>query len=145
MSTGAGTPTPTTTGSRNSVYGTTPHSPPKSKPPLGELFVVTPCSLEDIREVYAKIAIGEIGDKDRPDGEVFRKESVDAHRPYGTIIHSGAIEENRISTLLAQMMGLARSDSIPFLQRVIASSFLFEYSTRSTDGNGRTGRYLLAL
>ena len=43
------------------------------------------------------------------------------------------------------MMDLARSDTIPFLQRAIASHFLFEYIHPFYDGNGRTGRYLLAL
>ena len=43
------------------------------------------------------------------------------------------------------MMDPARSDTIPFLQRAIASHFLFEYIHPFYDGNGRTGRYLLAL
>ena len=43
------------------------------------------------------------------------------------------------------MMDLARSGTIPFLQRAIASHFLFEYTHPFYDGNGRTGRYLLAL
>ena len=104
-----------------------------------------PKTLEDIRDIYDKIALDEIDDKDRPDGELFRKGDVEVQGPHGTVIHSGVSGEARISALLAQMMDLARSDSIPFLQRAIASHFLFEYIHPFYDGNGRTGRYLLAL
>ena len=104
--------------------------------------VELPKTLEDIRDIYDKIALDEIEDKDRPDGELFRKGDVEV---YGTVIHSGVSGEARISALLAQMIDLARSDTIPFLQRAIASHFLFEYIHPFYDGNGRTGRYLLAL
>lgn len=104
-----------------------------------------PKTLEDIRDIYDKIALDEIDDKDRPDGELFRKGNVEVQGPHGTVIHNGVSGEARISALLAQMMDLARSDSIPFLQRAIASHFLFEYIHPFYDGNGRTGRYLLAL
>lgn len=107
--------------------------------------VELPKTLEDIRDIYDKIALDEIDDKNRPDGELFRKGDVEVQGPHGTVIHSGVSSEARISALLAQMMDLARSDTIPFLQRAIASHFLFEYTHPFYDGNGRTGRYLLAL
>lgn len=112
---------------------------------LTEHDVELPKTLEDIRSIYDKIAIDEIDNEDKPDGELFRKEGVDVHGPHGTIIHSGVSGENRISVLLTQMMDLAKSDSVPFLQRAIASHFLFEYIHPFYDGNGRTGRYLFAL
>ena len=89
--------------------------------------VELPKTLEDIRDIYDKIALDEIDDKNRPDGELFRKGDVEVQGPHGTVIHSGVSSEARISALLAQMMDLARSDTIPFLQRAIASHFLFEY------------------
>lgn len=107
--------------------------------------VELPKTLEDIRDIYDKIALDEIDDKNRPDGELFRKGDVEVQGPHGTVIHSGVSSEARISALLAQMMDLARSGTIPFLQRAIASHFLFEYTHPFYDGNGRTGRYLLAL
>ena len=107
--------------------------------------VELPKTLEDIRDIYDKIALDEIDDKNRPDGELFRKGDVEVQGPHGTVIHSGVSSEARISALLAQMMDLVRSDTIPFLQRAIASHFLFEYIHPFYDGNGRTGRYLLAL
>lgn len=107
--------------------------------------VELPKTLEDIRDIYDKIALDEIDDKNRPDGELFRKGDVEVQGPHGTVIHSGVSSEARISALLAQMMDLARSDTIPFLQRAIASHFLFEYIHPFYDGNGRTGRFLFAL
>lgn len=112
---------------------------------LTDRDVELPKTLEDIRDIYDKIALDEIKDKDRPDGELFRKGDVEVQGPHGTVIHSGVSGEARISALLAQMIDLARSDTIPFLQRAIASHFLFEYIHPFYDGNGRTGRYLLAL
>lgn len=112
---------------------------------LTDRDVELPKTLEDIRDIYDKIALDEIKDKDRPDGELFRKGDVEVQGPHGTVIHSGISGEARISALLAQMIDLARSDTIPFLQRAIASHFLFEYIHPFYDGNGRTGRYLLAL
>ena len=104
-----------------------------------------PKTLEGIRSIYDKIALDEIPDKDRPDGELFRKDDVEVQGPHGVPIHSGISGEARISALLTQMIDLAESDRMPFLHRAIVSHFLFEYIHPFYDGNGRTGRYLLAL
>ena len=94
--------------------------------------VELPKTLEDIRDIYDEIALDEIDDKDRPDGELFRKGDVEVQGPHGTVIHSGVSSEARISALLAQMMDLARSDTIPFLQWAIAATSCSNTSTRST-------------
>ena len=104
-----------------------------------------PKTLEDIREIYDKVVLDEIDDENKPDGELFRNGDVEVQGPHGVAIHSGVSGEARISALLAQMIDLAKSDEIPFLQRAIASHFLFEYIHPFYDGNGRTGRYMLAL
>ena len=104
-----------------------------------------PKTLEDIRAIYDKVVLDEIPDEDKPDGELFRKDDVEVQGPHGVSIHSGVSGETRIAALLAQMVDLAGSDRMPFLQRAIVSHFLFEYIHPFYDGNGRTGRYLLAL
>jgi Fic family protein len=104
-----------------------------------------PKTLVDIRSIYDNVALDEVADEDRPDGQLFRKGEVEIQGPHGTPIHSGVSGENAISILLTEMIALTQSDTLPSLQSAIASHFLFEYIHPFYDGNGRTGRYLLAL
>lgn len=104
-----------------------------------------PAEIADIRVIYDKIALDEIEERYRPDGELFRKDDVEVLGPHGLPIHNGVKGEGNISALLADMIHLARSETIPHLQAAIMSHFLFEYVHPFYDGNGRTGRYLLAL
>ncbi|NMM99233.1 Fic family protein [Bifidobacterium olomucense] len=104
-----------------------------------------PADIADIRAIYDKVALDEIEERHRPDGELFRKDDVEVLGPHGLPIHNGVKGEGNISSLLADMIHLAESESIPRLQAAIMSHFLFEYVHPFYDGNGRTGRYLLAL
>lgn len=104
-----------------------------------------PSGIADIRDIYDKIALDEIDEGDRPDGEFFRKGDVEIQGPHGTVIHNGVSGEGNIGALLSDMIHLATSDEIPRLRAAIMSHFLFEYIHPFYDGNGRTGRYLLAV
>lgn len=107
--------------------------------------VELPHSLEDLRRIYDDVVGTEIEPKDVPDGRLFRAEGVDVIGNGGRVIHTGAHSEERIETLLRQMLELMRSDTVPTLLAAAAAHFLFEYMHPFYDGNGRTGRYLLAL
>ncbi len=106
--------------------------------------VELPKTLEDIRDIYDKIALDEIDDKNRPDGAVQERR---CRGPRTARHRHPQRRQQRGADISAARTDddLARSDTIPFLQRAIASHFLFEYIHPFYDGNGRTGRYLLAL
>ncbi|MDF7665575.1 Fic family protein [Bifidobacterium sp. ESL0745] len=103
-----------------------------------------PQTLQDLRMIYDQAVQGEIDDKNLPDGEIFRKEDVEITGPHG-VVHRGVAGEARISSMLTSMLYLTNSDEFPRVLSAIVSHFVFEYVHPFYDGNGRTGRYLLAL
>lgn len=106
---------------------------------------VMPREPRDIRTVYDRIVGTEISAEDLPDGKLFRSGGVDIVSPAQKVLHSGVNPEPRISEMLAQMIDLASSSEIPATYAAMLAHFLFEYIHPFYDGNGRTGRYLLAL
>ena len=111
---------------------------------IGNDEAESPHTLDDIRAVYDAVTAGEIRDEDAPDGRLFRQVPVSIES--GTkIVHTGVVPESAIDAALTLMLSQARDDSVPQLIRAVAAHFIFEYTHPFYDGNGRTGRYLLAL
>lgn len=106
---------------------------------------LVPESPRDIRTIYEAVVAGELDEKDMSDGELFRNDPVEVRNPAQKILHTGVMPESRIYEMLEQMIALAASDEIPPTFSAILAHFLFEYIHPFYDGNGRTGRYLLAL
>ncbi len=106
---------------------------------------VYPKKPENIREIYDAVVAGELAKGDQPDGELFRKEQVSIVSSDQKVIHRGVMPEARITDMLRQMISLVNSSEIPSTYSAIIAHFLFEYIHPFYDGNGRTGRYLLAL
>lgn len=103
-----------------------------------------PQTPEDIRKIYDAVVDDAINDKDLPDGRLFRASGVDIRSRGNKVIHQGVDPEEKIYEMLQGMIRLAESEDYPALYRAIISHFLFEYIHPFYDGNGRTGRYLLA-
>lgn len=104
-----------------------------------------PQTPEDIRHIYDRVMQGENLGNDTPDGILFRKDSVEVIGRGSRVLHTGLAPESKIISAVGRMVNLATSADIPETYSAIVSHFLFEYIHPFYDGNGRTGRYLLAL
>ncbi len=102
-----------------------------------------PESPEEIRRIYDKIMDGEEM-KEPPDGKLFRKDSVMITDGFKEI-HLGITPESAIIQAMESMISLVNSPEVPELYSALASHYIFEYTHPFYDGNGRTGRYLLAM
>lgn len=103
-----------------------------------------PHTLQDIRDIYDAVTRGAIDKRDRIEDGLFRSGPVVIeHR--GQVVHRGISPESAIRSMLEQMIFLLNSEDMPELYSSLLAHFLFEYVHPFYDGNGRTGRYLLAL
>lgn len=103
-----------------------------------------PSDLDDIRRLYDEVLAGEIAGNDVPDGVRFRADHVQITSGV-RVVHSGAVPESAIDAGLSAMLDQYGDDSIPQLIRAAAGHFIFEHVHPFYDGNGRMGRFLLAL
>lgn len=104
-----------------------------------------PADPAGVRKVYDQVMSGEDLGSNAPDGRLFRKGEVGVYSASGKLLHDGLHPESAITEAIAQMLELVGSDEIPEIYSAIISHYLFEYVHPFYDGNGRTGRYLLAL
>lgn len=98
---------------------------------------------EDIRRIYDKVMDGEEM-SEPPDGRLFRKDPVVVTDGLKEI-HLGITPESAIIQAMESMISLIDSPEVPELYSALASHYIFEYVHPFYDGNGRTGRYLLAM
>lgn len=100
----------------------------------------------DIRSIYDRVMDGEpLKENEQPDGKLFRRDRVEIIGAGGKVIHEGLFPESAIMDAMERMLAIANSGEIPETFSSIVAHFLFEYIHPFYDGNGRTGRYLLAL
>lgn len=112
---------------------------------LSEKTSVMPHSPEDIRGIYDLLMAGEDLDGNTPDGRLFRKDPVDIIDGRGRTAHSGVNPERRIIEMVESMLSLQENEEVPQICSAVMAHYVFEAVHPFYDGNGRTGRYLLAL
>lgn len=104
-----------------------------------------PNALQDIRDIYDAVMRDSLDDEDQIKHPLFRTRPVVIESNRGKILHEGVMPETAIKKMLEQMLALMHSEEIPEIYSALLSHLLFEYVHPFYDGNGRTGRYLLAL
>ena len=110
--------------------------------------VELPRTPEDVRTIYDEITEGEIEPKDRPDGNIFRKDMVHVWKKSGTgkIVHRGILPESEIVAAVEKLLEFLNArDDLPDLVKVAVGHFYFGYIHPFYDGNGRTSRYISSL
>ncbi|MCL2403242.1 MAG: Fic family protein [Coriobacteriia bacterium] len=111
---------------------------------LTEESVCFPADPSEIRKIYDDIIAGELAEEDLLDGDFFRANTVniiDGRK----VLHEGVTPESKIVDMLKDMIDLVGTEDEVSIYNVLLSHFLFEYIHPFYDGNGRTGRFLLAL
>lgn len=102
-------------------------------------------NLSDIRKIFDTIVSSEIKDKDLPDGNLFRKNSIGVYdESKNKWIHRNEFTEPEIYEFLTLILEFIKHFNAPEVFKIMASHFMFEYLHPFYDGNGRLGRFLLA-
>ena len=100
---------------------------------------------QDIRKIYDDIFLEEIKEYDPqniPDGECFRKDSVNVFSETQKVIHTGLYPEKKIIEYMKYGMDILNNKDIDILFRTAIFHYMFGYIHPFYDGNGRTSRFI---
>ena len=112
---------------------------------ISDKSLTLPESPADIRAIYDRVMQGEDTAGLPEDGTMFRKGGVDIIGSGGKVVHRGVEPESKIVSMLSGMLELLNSEDVPEVYSSIMAHYVFEYIHPFYDGNGRTGRFLLAV
>lgn len=111
----------------------------------GEEFPLKTC--EDIRRLYDDFMFDEI-ERDNPhnlpDGQIFRRGSVDIVSAAQKTVHRGLYPETKIIEAMEKALAVLNDESIPVFVRVAIFHYLLGYIHPFYDGNGRLSRFITA-
>ena len=99
----------------------------------------------DIRALYDEMFLSEIieeNPKDKPDGEIFRKDHVDVVDSTQKVIHHGVYPEEKIISSMNAAINILNDADIEPLFRISIFHYLFGYIHPFYNGNGRLNRFI---
>ena len=99
--------------------------------------------VEDIRNIYDNLFLDDVEEDEKPDGKLFRKNTVYVKGEHKNV-HQGAPNEELIIKDLEALINFMNSKSYPFLLKSAITHYFFEYIHPFYDGNGRLGRFILS-
>lgn len=100
---------------------------------------------EDIRNLYDDFILDEIkrnNTSDIPDGNIFKKNSVDIVSGTQKTIHRGVYPESKIIDYMTKALQFLHDDSVSIFIRIAVFHYLFGYIHPFYDGNGRMSRFI---
>lgn len=100
---------------------------------------------KDIRNLYDDFILDEIKRNniaDIPDGNIFRKNSVDIVSGTQKTIHRGVYPESKIIEYMTKALQFLHDDSVSIFIRIAVFHYLFGYIHPFYDGNGRMSRFI---
>lgn len=100
---------------------------------------------EDIRNLYDDFISDEIKRNtmsDIPDGNIFRKNSVDIVSGTQKTIHRGVYPESKIIDCMTKALQFLYDDSVSIFIRIAVFHYLLGYIHPFYDGNGRMSRFI---
>lgn len=100
---------------------------------------------EDIRNLYDDFILDEIkrnNTSNIPDGNIFRKNSVDIVSGTQKTIHRGVYPESKIIDYMTKALQFLQDDSVSIFIRIAVFHYLFGYIHPFYDGNGRMSRFI---
>ena len=99
----------------------------------------------DIRKFYDTFVLDEVlseHPENKPDGKLFRKESVSVESQTGKIFHQGLYPEEILTNAMSEALSILNDANMPALIRISVFHYLFGYIHPFYDGNGRTARFI---
>ncbi len=109
----------------------------------GEKIPLFTC--QDVRELYDELFLNEVTSSDpdnKPDGEFFRKGSVEVRTQTQKSIHSGIEPESKIIEAMQSALDFINNDEENILIKVAVFHYYIGYIHPFYDGNGRLSRFI---
>ena len=101
----------------------------------------------ELRALYDEIVLPEVvkdNPKNRPDGELFRKDMTEIKTASDRVKHRGAYPESAIIDGVEKALAFLNDNGVDPLYRMCIFHYLLEYIHPFYDGNGRLGRFILS-